>query len=370
MRAQRGNILTNTKHASPAPVILGLVPRILWQRVSNLVNKLALLLHKYWFTQDSWDKPKNDGCLERGFSLMAREQRSVAVGNKVMDTSLPQPVGCGDKYDVSGLCLKRLLSAFCMFFKYPSPAGMPAPSPSRGEGWHRPWCHKILGTDCASQPRMTSGRDANFFGRSMIEMLGVLAIIGVLSVGGIAGYSKAMQKWKINKTVEGYSMLVYGMLEHLEDLRKSTAAETNIDTETLLAINAIPKSWVNKNNNLRLNIVDSYNNQARVWLHKGYIIIDIYLSAPAANDKGGLVTENNSVALCRELFTNLFLPLHATAAETSVYVAGKHSYSFFGDKYCVGDTERCMSNATPVQINEACNTCGKTGDLCNFNILF
>ena len=28
-------------------------------------------------------------------------------------------------------------------------------------------------------------------GRSMVEMLGVLAILGVLSVGGIAGYSKA-----------------------------------------------------------------------------------------------------------------------------------------------------------------------------------
>ncbi len=38
-------------------------------------------------------------------------------------------------------------------------------------------------------------------GRSMIEMLGVLAIIGVLSVGGVAGYSKAMMKWKINKAV-------------------------------------------------------------------------------------------------------------------------------------------------------------------------
>ena len=34
----------------------------------------------------------------------------------------------------------------------------------------------------------------NESGRSMIEMLGVLAIIGVLSVGGIAGYSKAMNK--------------------------------------------------------------------------------------------------------------------------------------------------------------------------------
>ena len=39
-------------------------------------------------------------------------------------------------------------------------------------------------------------------GRSMIEMLGVLAIIGVLSVGGIMGYSKAMMRYKINKTIE------------------------------------------------------------------------------------------------------------------------------------------------------------------------
>ena len=42
----------------------------------------------------------------------------------------------------------------------------------------------------------------NQFGRSMIEMLGVLAIIGVLSVGGIAGYSKAMMKFKVNKTID------------------------------------------------------------------------------------------------------------------------------------------------------------------------
>ena len=39
-------------------------------------------------------------------------------------------------------------------------------------------------------------------GRSMIEMLGVLAIIGVLSVGGIMGYSKAMHRYRVNKTIE------------------------------------------------------------------------------------------------------------------------------------------------------------------------
>ena len=45
-------------------------------------------------------------------------------------------------------------------------------------------------------------------GRSMVEMLGVLAIIGVLSVGGISGYSKAMAKFKLTKTQDQISMLL------------------------------------------------------------------------------------------------------------------------------------------------------------------
>ena len=36
-------------------------------------------------------------------------------------------------------------------------------------------------------------------GRSMIEMLGVLAIIGVLSVGGLAVFAQAMQKYKVHR---------------------------------------------------------------------------------------------------------------------------------------------------------------------------
>ncbi len=37
-------------------------------------------------------------------------------------------------------------------------------------------------------------------GRSMVEMLGVLAVIGVLSIGGIAGYSYGMDKYRANET--------------------------------------------------------------------------------------------------------------------------------------------------------------------------
>lgn len=51
-------------------------------------------------------------------------------------------------------------------------------------------------------------------GRSMIEMLGVLAIIGVLSIGGIAGYSKAMSQHKINQTVNTFALV----LQNLQDL--------------------------------------------------------------------------------------------------------------------------------------------------------
>ncbi|MBR1915661.1 MAG: hypothetical protein IJ830_04415 [Alphaproteobacteria bacterium] len=51
----------------------------------------------------------------------------------------------------------------------------------------------------------------NETGRSMVEMLGVLAIIGVLSAGGLAGYSKAMFKHKLNSTMEQISIMVTGV---------------------------------------------------------------------------------------------------------------------------------------------------------------
>ncbi len=50
-------------------------------------------------------------------------------------------------------------------------------------------------------------------GRSMVEMLGVLAIIGVLSIGAIAGYSKAMFKYKMNKTLDVLSNAIARIVE-------------------------------------------------------------------------------------------------------------------------------------------------------------
>ena len=53
------------------------------------------------------------------------------------------------------------------------------------------------------------------YGRSMIEMLGVLAIIGVLSIGGLAGYTMAMNRHRANSVLDyvtkvGTVALTYG----------------------------------------------------------------------------------------------------------------------------------------------------------------
>ena len=71
-------------------------------------------------------------------------------------------------------------------------------------------------------------------GRSMIEMLGVLAVIGLLSVGGIAGYSKAMMNYKISKTIEQINEIsarisAYGdQLSSYSGLNNYTAVRANL----------------------------------------------------------------------------------------------------------------------------------------------
>ena len=79
----------------------------------------------------------------------------------------------------------------------------------------------------------------NETGRSMIEMLGVLAIIGVLSVGGIAGYSKAMNKFKTNKVADNVSMIVtnirtlYAQQNNYAGLNNITAIQMGVVPDEL-----------------------------------------------------------------------------------------------------------------------------------------
>ena len=52
-----------------------------------------------------------------------------------------------------------------------------------------------------SHPIKNKGKKITESGRSMVEMLGVLAIIGVLSIGAVAGYKFALNKFRANEII-------------------------------------------------------------------------------------------------------------------------------------------------------------------------
>ena len=82
----------------------------------------------------------------------------------------------------------------------------------------------------------------NQSGRSMIEMLGVLAIIGVLSVGGIAGYSKAMLKFRTNKTIDQFTMIV----TNIRTLYAQQRDYDGLDNSTAISMGIIPDEMITK----------------------------------------------------------------------------------------------------------------------------
>lgn len=73
----------------------------------------------------------------------------------------------------------------------------------------------------------------NESGRSMVEMLGVLAIIGVLSIGGIAGYSMAMNRYRANNIIHAASQV------SVIDMTRSGGTETDLDDVGITAVDCV-----------------------------------------------------------------------------------------------------------------------------------
>ena len=260
----------------------------------------------------------------------------------------------GGKYDVSDWCLGRMLSAFCMLFKYPSPDTFVSPSPARGEG-------------CT--------------GRSMIEMLGVLAIIGVLSVGGIAGYSKAMEKFKINKILDEYSFMLAGIVEHADDLgRNSYRKESGYFGEGLVdwieGLNLVPETWHRIND---IAMSDSGGNVVQ-WYKASdtRLAVDFYLGGWQENeDKNnsswldGKSSTSFSPKLCVEIFESLVQPMHHALYNANTFnskQSGK-GITFSGDSICGSTENKCLSAASLADFHQACQVCDATG-VCAITLWF
>ena len=182
-------------------------------------------------------------------------------------------------------------------------------------------------------------------GRSMIEMLGVLAIIAVLSVGGIAGYSKAMEKWKINKALDEYSMLIYGLLQDIDYIQKlNTTNAPDYSNEVWLlgyaeGVGLIPKNWKKQNGKV---IKDTFGNTLHIFARNNRLVFDIYL-------QGG------SVSLCQEFYRNLVKPLHEILFYGRQF--SSNVSTFYGDHYCNDKNFKCINSLTLSDIQDMCKKC-------------
>ena len=194
--------------------------------------------------------------------------------------------------------------------------------------------------------------DATVSGRSMVEMLGVLAIIGVLSVGAISGYSKAMFKYKLNKQAEQLNTVINAVARY----KNSFSAEFrghNI-TSYFIKLGEIPTEMIGKDSDF---IKDSFGNSWQIYYlydaQSGIGSMNLAFSSELFTTKSG-----NALEICRAILL--------TAKENSSSIANIGTLSGYqqddqiseklvGDQYC-SVNNNCLRN---ISLDEIYNICTK-----------
>ena len=187
-------------------------------------------------------------------------------------------------------------------------------------------------------------------GRSMIEMLGVLAIIGVLSVGGIAGYSKAMEKFKLNQAVKDYTYVTQNILEQSDNLTKSTTSSL---TEICLSMNIIPPTWtLSRVTNIGKVFADNLGNSVDIFKdNTNNLYMEIYLDG--IKNKSALYNHT-----CTMLLNDFVIPMHAALKEL-LFWNSVIGYSYYtGDGY-FSEEYKPIKDLTLTEIQELCKNCEK-----------
>lgn len=182
-------------------------------------------------------------------------------------------------------------------------------------------------------------------GRSMIEMLGVLAIIGVLSVGGISGYSKALFMYKSNQQAEQLSSIINTMFIYKDSFYET---ETNL-IPMLKSLSAIPESMYVEGTNEYLK--DSFGVKYRVFTQ--------------TNSTNEIAVSIDNSRRSQDICKNLYKVAKSFHNEIWFIqigrfldgpTGGNYTSKVFGDAYC-NDNRLCLKDITPVKLEDLCHVC-------------
>ena len=189
-------------------------------------------------------------------------------------------------------------------------------------------------------------------GRSMIEMLGVLASAGILSVSGIAGYSKAMYKYKVNKLTEEFVLFLNDFLYFKTSLLETENSGTNLAT-ILNSLKIIPETWSIDG----VYIYDSTSRQIRPFIRNKnkFIAIDYGLKL---NQKDSAPNAETRL-LCQNIWLNIIKLYDENIYTAFIWRGSGNDYTLecFGKNFCDNINRRCISDVTVSDISNACASC-------------
>ena len=191
----------------------------------------------------------------------------------------------------------------------------------------------------------------------MVEMLGVLAIIWVLSVGGIAGYSKAMMKYKINKFSVAMNELLNTAIQYKGQLYSSRNAMDDQGAQyfsnILDKMNALPEGIRYKND---IYLEDMFGNQIWVFAYPNQAI--------AYHGVGYTLSWNGSTSLSNEICHQLIKIVKENSSQ--IWYTLTNSSKHYGDVAC-SENAQCLRDLTISEIEGTCHSC-RVGNECRFYI--
>ena len=190
-------------------------------------------------------------------------------------------------------------------------------------------------------------------GRSMIEMLGVLAIIGVLSIGGIQGYTKAMDMYHWNKALGQWRLLINLMNIYEPQLHINNSSDVGELSliPILRATGDLPEEMLVNGD---YTVVDALGSSLYIYAHNtGYVGIASF-------------NQKDNYTACRLFFT-IGQYYHDMIDVIQIYTNDPNkdpsngNKQFIGDKYCGASSKNCLKDLGVAQITDLC----KNNKVCN-----
>lgn len=186
-------------------------------------------------------------------------------------------------------------------------------------------------------------------GRSMIEMLGVLAIVGILSIGGIAGFSKAMMNYKLNALAAEYVLFLQGIKQYVKELCKTnTTGSYQSISKYVKTLNIVPDKWRYEKNG---QIFDSMGYRMAIYAaDDATIALNYYIS-----QEDSLLTKEEMV--CRKIWADVIIPAAGALYQVRMLSGGVVKIRTYGDNYCHEKDALCISEVTISEIVKMCKSC-------------